>query len=46
MKVLSEKSDIDVLYWVGCTAALEDRNMKVAIATAKVLQAMEEAVNA
>jgi Fe-S oxidoreductase len=39
VKVLSEKSDIDVLYWVGCTAALEDRNMKVAIATAKVLQA-------
>ncbi len=39
VKVLSEKSDIDVLYWVGCTASLEDRNMKVAIATAKVLQA-------
>jgi Fe-S oxidoreductase len=39
VKVLSEKSDIDILYWVGCTAALEDRNMKVAVATAKVLQA-------
>ncbi len=39
VKVLSEKPDIDILYWVGCTAALEDRNMKVAIATAKVLQA-------
>ena len=39
VKVLSEKSDIDILYWVGCTASLEDRNMKVAIATAKVLQA-------
>ena len=39
MKVLADNQDIDVLYWVGCTAALEDRNMKVAIATAKVLQA-------
>ena len=39
VKVLSEKSDIDILYWVGCTASLEDRNMKVAVATAKVLQA-------
>ena len=39
VKVLAEKSDIDILYWVGCTASLEDRNMKVAIATAKVLQA-------
>ena len=39
VKVLSEDSDIDVLYWVGCTAALEDRNMKVANATARILQA-------
>ena len=39
IKVLSDDSDIDVLYWVGCTAALEDRNMKVAMATAKVLRA-------
>ena len=30
---------IDVLYWVGCSAALEDRNMKVAQATVKVLKA-------
>ncbi|MFC2022378.1 heterodisulfide reductase-related iron-sulfur binding cluster [Chloroflexota bacterium] len=39
VKVLSEGSDIDILYWVGCTAALEDRNMKVSAATAKILQA-------
>ena len=39
IKVLSEDSDVDYLYWVGCTAALEDRNKKVAIATAKILQA-------
>ncbi|MFC1933160.1 heterodisulfide reductase-related iron-sulfur binding cluster [Chloroflexota bacterium] len=39
VKVLSEDSDIDILYWVGCTAALEDRNMRVSAATAKILQA-------
>ena len=39
IKVLSEDSNIDILYWVGCTAALDDRNMKVSIATAKILQA-------
>lgn len=39
VKVLSEGNDIDILYWVGCTAALEDRNMKVAAATARILQA-------
>jgi Fe-S oxidoreductase/nitrate reductase gamma subunit len=36
---VSDAKDIDILYWVGCSAALEDRNMKVAKATAKVLQA-------
>jgi Fe-S oxidoreductase/nitrate reductase gamma subunit len=39
IKILSDDSDIDILYWVGCTAALEDRNMKVSAATAKILQA-------
>jgi len=39
VKILSDDSDIDVLYWVGCTAALEDRNMKVAQATAKIMKA-------
>jgi Fe-S oxidoreductase len=38
IKVLSEDSNIDILYWVGCTAALDDRNMKVSAATAKILQ--------
>ncbi len=37
--VLAEKGDTDLLYWVGCTAALEDRNMKVAKAMVKILQA-------
>jgi Fe-S oxidoreductase/nitrate reductase gamma subunit len=39
IKVLSEDSDVDILYWVGCTAALEDRNVKVSQATARILQA-------
>jgi len=36
---LSEDSEVDILYWVGCTAALDDRNMKVSAATARILQA-------
>jgi heterodisulfide reductase subunit C/nitrate reductase gamma subunit len=36
IKVLAEDSDIDTLYWVGCTAALEERNMKVAQDTARI----------
>ncbi len=39
VKALSENSNIDILYWVGCTAALEGRNMKVSAATARILQA-------
>ncbi len=39
VKVLAEDSNVDILYWVGCTAALEDRSMKVSAATAKILQA-------
>ena len=38
IKTLAEDSDIDILFWVGCTEALEDRSMKVAQATAKVLK--------
>ncbi|MFA5317274.1 MAG: heterodisulfide reductase-related iron-sulfur binding cluster [Dehalococcoidales bacterium] len=39
VKVLAEDSNIDILYWVGCSAALEERNMKVAQATARIMQA-------
>ena len=39
IKIISDDADVDILYWVGCSAALEDRNMKVAQATAKILQA-------
>ena len=38
IKVLAEDSDIDVLFWVGCTSALEERSMKVAQAVAKILK--------
>jgi Fe-S oxidoreductase len=39
VKLISQDKDVDVLYWVGCAAALEDRNMKVSAAFARVLQA-------
>ena len=38
VKTLSEDSQADVLYWVGCTEALEDRSLKVAQATAQLFQ--------
>jgi Fe-S oxidoreductase len=39
IKTLSEDKDVEILYWVGCTAALDARNQKVAIAVAKSLKA-------
>ncbi len=39
IKIVGEDKDINILYWTGCAAALEDRNMKVAIALAKILNA-------
>jgi Fe-S oxidoreductase/nitrate reductase gamma subunit len=38
IKTMSDDSDVYILYWVGCSAALDDRNMKVARALAKILQ--------
>ena len=38
VKIMAEDSDVDVLYWVGCTSALEDRSTRVARAIAKVLK--------
>jgi len=38
VKILSEDSDVEILYWVGCTEALEDRSMKVAQAMARLLK--------
>ena len=39
IKLLSEDSQVDILYWVGCTAALEERSMKVAVAVGRILKA-------
>ncbi|MFH0769337.1 MAG: heterodisulfide reductase-related iron-sulfur binding cluster [Chloroflexota bacterium] len=39
LKVLAENKDIDILYWVGCTAALDERNTNVAKSVVKILQA-------
>ena len=38
IKALAEDSDVDILYWVGCTEALEDRSLKVAQAIGKLLK--------
>jgi Fe-S oxidoreductase len=38
VKTLSEDSDVEILYWVGCTSALEDRSIKVAQAITKLLK--------
>ena len=37
--LVSEDSDVEILYFVGCSAALEDRNMKVSAAFGKILHA-------
>ncbi|MFC2069307.1 (Fe-S)-binding protein [Chloroflexota bacterium] len=38
INIMSEDSKVDILYWVGCTAALEDRSVRVAQAFAKILK--------
>ena len=38
IKELSEDGDMDILYWVGCTAAFDDRNMSVPRAMVRILQ--------
>jgi Fe-S oxidoreductase/nitrate reductase gamma subunit len=38
IKILAEDSDIDILYWVGCTSALEERSVRVAQALARLLK--------
>lgn len=39
VKLLSENRDVDLIYYVGCAAALEERSMKIAISMAKILKA-------
>ena len=35
---LSEKPEVEVLYWVGCAGSFDDRNKKVSTAVVKILQ--------
>ena len=39
VKELSQDGHVEVLYWVGCQGALEERNLKVSEAISKVLKA-------
>jgi Fe-S oxidoreductase len=41
VKVLSKESNVDLLFWVGCTGALDERNMKVTISFAKLMKLAE-----
>ena len=38
VKVLADDSDVDILFWVSCSYALEERSTKVAQALAKLLK--------
>jgi len=38
IKTIAEDGDVDFLFWVGCTEALEDRSTRVAQAVAKLLK--------
>ena len=38
IKTLAEDSKVDILYWVGCTEALEERSVKVAQSFAKLMK--------
>ncbi len=39
IKTITEQPDTDVLYWVGCAGAYDDRNKKIATAFVKIMQA-------
>ena len=39
VKTLADDSKVDILFWVGCTEALEERSVKVAQALARLLKA-------
>jgi Fe-S oxidoreductase len=38
IKILAENSDVDILYWVGCTEALDDRSMKIAQSMGRLMR--------
>ncbi|MEE8472298.1 MAG: (Fe-S)-binding protein [Dehalococcoidia bacterium] len=37
VKLMAQDAQVDYLFWVGCTGALEERNMKVAASLARLL---------
>jgi Fe-S oxidoreductase/Ni,Fe-hydrogenase I cytochrome b subunit len=39
IKTLSQDSDVDILYWVGCAGSFDDRGKKVSTAMVKILRA-------
>jgi Fe-S oxidoreductase len=39
IKTLADDSDVDILFWVGCTGALEERSTKISQSVAKLLKA-------
>jgi Fe-S oxidoreductase len=38
IKTMAEDANVDTLFWVGCTEALEDRSIRISRAFAKVMQ--------
>jgi Fe-S oxidoreductase len=38
IKIIGQDTEVDVLYWVGCTEALEERSLKVAQAVARLMK--------
>jgi len=38
IKILAEESDVDILYWVGCTEALDYRSIKIAQALSRLMK--------
>ncbi|MDD4858875.1 MAG: (Fe-S)-binding protein [Dehalococcoidales bacterium] len=41
VKTMAEDSNVDILYWVGCSAGLDERNMKIAKSFTKIMQAAD-----
>jgi Fe-S oxidoreductase len=39
LKLMADDSDVDILFWVGCTGALEERSTKISQSVAKLLKA-------
>jgi len=39
LKILSNDSEVDILFWVGCAGAFDERSKKVTLAVVKLLQA-------